>query len=350
MVPRRRALALLGAPAFAACAQEAANVSPTAAPTERVPTLVPATPSPVPPTPTPAPTATPAPEPEEWAGATWRGRVDVTPRDARQGTTVSVVVWSTEAQAVSVSYEGRDQPLVRDGNYFIGFFGVERLLARPGTRSLRFTLTDANNRRATRSDPADAIRVVDAEYATEDLIVDPKTEALLDQAKINAEEAVVNRVFSQWTPERRWRGPFAEPMISLAGPVPLTSDFGTRRTINGRPTTWPHEGVDYEVDTGDPIRACADGVVVLAEALHTRGNSVFIDHGWGVMSGYSHMFQWQVQVGQEVKKGQQIGLVGSTGFVTGPHLHWEIRVRNVPVEPLEWCQREPFARPDLTTL
>ena len=341
---------LLGALALTACAPQAADSAPTAAPTAPARTAPPVTPTSVPPTPTPAPTATPAPEPEEWAGATWRGRVDVTPREARQGTTLSVVVWSTEAQSVSVTYEGRDQPLVRDGNYFVGFFGVERLLARPGPRSLRFTLADASGRRATRSDAADGFRVVDPEYPTEDLVVDEKTLALLDQAKINAEEAVVNRVFSQWTPERRWRGPFAEPMISAAGPVPLTSDFGTRRNINGRPSTWPHEGIDYEVDTGDPIRACADGVVVLAEALHTRGNSVFIDHGWGVMSGYSHMFQWQVQVGQEVTKGQQIGLVGSTGFVTGPHLHWEVRVRNVPVEPLEWCQREPFSRPDLASL
>src|SRR5687768_11654579 len=148
MVARRRALAFLGAPVLAACAQQAADVAPTIAPTQRVPTALPATPTPVPPTPTPAPTATPAPEPEEWAGAAWRGRVDVTPRDARQGTTVSVIVWSTEAQSVSLTYEGRDQPLVRDGNYFIGFFGVERLLARPGPRSLRFTLADAGGRRA----------------------------------------------------------------------------------------------------------------------------------------------------------------------------------------------------------
>ena len=350
MLGRRRALVVLSAPALTACAPQAAEVVPTAAPTTRAPTAVPATPSPVPPTPTPAPTATPAPEPEEWAGNVWRGKVEVTPRDARQGVTVLVRVWSTEAQAVTANYEGRDQPLVRDGNSFVGLFGVERLLARPGARALRFTLVDPSGRRVTRNDAADGYQVVDAEYPTEDLVVDEKTLALLDQAAINAEEAIVNRVFSQWTPERRWQGPFGEPMMSAAGPVPLSSDFGTRRNINGRPSAWPHEGTDYEVDTGDPIRACADGVVVLAQALHTRGNTVIVNHGWGVMTGYSHMFQWQVQPGQEVKKGQQIGLVGSTGFVTGPHLHVEIRVRNVPVEPMEWFQRAPFSRPDLASL
>src|SRR5687768_12598089 len=137
MLRRRGLLSILSAPALSACAQQAAETSPTAAPTGRAPTAAPPTPSPVPPTPTPEPTPTPAPEPEEWAGSIWRGKVEVNPREARQGATVLVRVWSTQAQTVTATYEGRDHPLVRDGNSFVGLFGVERLLARPGARSLR---------------------------------------------------------------------------------------------------------------------------------------------------------------------------------------------------------------------
>ena len=358
MVSRRVALRLATVSmmpvAVAACAP---NGDPSAAPAGETPvpatTRAPATPAatatPLPPTPTPAPTPTPVPEPEEWAGATWRGKVDVTPRDVRQGTTLLVRVWSTEAKSVSVAYEGREFPMARDGNAYVSLFGVERLGPRPGPRQLRFTLIDGA-RRAGRNDPGDAYRVIDAGYATEDLIVDAKTMALLDPVKMNQEDAFLNGIMGKWTPERYWSGVFAEPMVSAAGSVPLSSDFGVKRSINGNPANWSHEGTDYEVDTGDPIRACANGKVVYVGELHVRGKVAIVDHGWGVMTGYFHMFQQQVQVGEDVKKGQQIGLVGSTGFVTGPHLHVEIRVRNVNVEPLEWFQRSPFDRPDLGTL
>ena len=132
--------------------------------------------------------------------------------------------------------------------------------------------------------------------------------------------------------------------------MPLTSDFGILRSINGGPYNWSHEGSDFEVDTGDPIRAIAAGRVVFAQELYVRGNTVVIDHGLGVFSMYNHLFRWDVQVGQEVGTGGAIGLVGSTGFVTGPHLHLEIRIHNVPVEPLEWLGRSPFERPDLASL
>lgn len=349
---RRRVLgvSLCMGPALAACgaAPQAAEPGSTATLTGRVVTAIPATPTAAPPTPTAIPTPTPAPEPEEWTATGWNGKVDILRRDPRLGSTLLVRVWSLQAQAVTTTYEGREQPLARLGNAFVGLFGVERL-GRLGPRQLRFTLADGN-RRVTRNNPEDAYRVVDAGYPVEELTVDAKTMALLDPIKMNQEDALLNGIMAKFTPERLWRGAFAEPMLSPAGPVPLSSDFGVKRSINGAPPTWSHEGTDYEVDTGDPIRVVADGKVVYTGELHVRGKVVVVDHGWGVMSGYFHMFQQQVQSGQDVKQGQQLGLVGSTGFVTGPHLHVEIRVRNVFVEPLEWFQRPPFDRPELAAL
>jgi murein DD-endopeptidase MepM/ murein hydrolase activator NlpD len=259
-------------------------------------------------------------------------------------------VWSAAAQSATVTLDGRDQQLMKDGEAFVGLFGIHRNLSQLGPRPLRFTLVDAVGRRVTRNDAADTFRVVAGAYPTEDLIVDEKALTLLDPVKVNQEEAFVSGIMGRVSPERHWKGPFGEPMFSPAGEVPLSSEFGTLRSINGRPTGWAHEGTDYEVDTGDSILACADGRVVYVGEQGTRGKMVIVDHGWGVMTGYFHMFQQQVQEGQMVKKGQQIGLVGSTGFVTGPHLHVDLRVRNVNVEPLEWFQRAPFSRPDLASL
>ena len=90
---------------------------------------------------------------------------------------------------------------------------------------------------------------------------------------------------------------------------------------------------------GTPIYAPAAGTVVLAEKLAVRGNVVLIDHGLGLFSGYWHQNQLAVVVGQEVKAGDLIGFSGDTGLVTGPHLHWEIRLNGIAVEPLQWVQQ-----------
>jgi murein DD-endopeptidase MepM/ murein hydrolase activator NlpD len=85
--------------------------------------------------------------------------------------------------------------------------------------------------------------------------------------------------------------------------------------------------------------APAPGRVVLAEMLKVRGNTTIIDHGWGIFTAYLHQSEIQVSVGDRVETGQIIGLVGGTGRVTGPHLHWEVWVGGVPVDPIEWTER-----------
>jgi murein DD-endopeptidase MepM/ murein hydrolase activator NlpD len=98
----------------------------------------------------------------------------------------------------------------------------------------------------------------------------------------------------------------------------------------------PHLGVDLAVPAGTPVIAAADGRVALAEGLRVRGNAVVIDHGLGVYTAYYHLSQIRVQPGQEVRAGDLLGLAGSTGLATGPHLHWELRVFGVPADPLGW--------------
>jgi murein DD-endopeptidase MepM/ murein hydrolase activator NlpD len=88
-----------------------------------------------------------------------------------------------------------------------------------------------------------------------------------------------------------------------------------------------------------PIHAPADGVIVLAQPLTVRGNAVILDHGWGIFSGLYHMSEINVTVGQRVKQGQVVGKIGGTGLATGPHLHWDLRVRGLNVDPLQWTRR-----------
>ena len=144
-------------------------------------------------------------------------------------------------------------------------------------------------------------------------------------------------IWSQVSPKPRWEGPFHYPVEAES--LRITSDFGTRRSYNGSEGASFHGGTDFGGGTGTPIYAPATGKVVLAESLIVRGNAVLIDHGLGLYSGYWHQSQIVVKEGQEVQTGDLIGYVGDTGLVTGPHLHWEMRLNGIAVEPLQWVMQ-----------
>jgi murein DD-endopeptidase MepM/ murein hydrolase activator NlpD len=116
--------------------------------------------------------------------------------------------------------------------------------------------------------------------------------------------------------------------------------FGTRRNYNNTGYTSYHTGLDFFGGTGGPILAPAPGTVILASELTVRGLTTIIDHGWGVYTLYLHQSEILVEEGQKVLAGDTIGLVGASGRVTGPHLHWEVQVGGVPVQPLDWIERE----------
>ncbi len=175
------------------------------------------------------------------------------------------------------------------------------------------------------------VAVVDTAYPVEEIFLPPGQEQLLDSAVVQAELNLRASIFATFTPERRWSGPFRLPMSS-----PITSPYGIGRSYNGGPVTDYHHGTDFLAQEGDPVYASADGVVAFAGPLTVRGNSVIIDHGMGVFSAYHHLSQIDVTQGHAVVAGQQVGRAGSTGLATGPHLHWEIAVRGVNVDPVLW--------------
>lgn len=155
--------------------------------------------------------------------------------------------------------------------------------------------------------------------------VDPPPE---QTARIARDTEFLRVVYTRSEPEPAWRTGMLRPVAE-----PANSSFGTRSVFNGQARS-PHAGTDFLSPSGTPIHAPAGGRVLGARSLYFTGNTVIIDHGLGVFSMLAHLSRLDVQEGQMVSRGDVVGLVGATGRVTGPHLHWALRVGTARVDPL----------------
>lgn len=224
-----------------------------------------------------------------------------------------------------------------DNGVQVALQGVHALLD-PGVYPLRLdaTLPDGSVQSYEQ-----LVLIVSGNYPEDPLLyVDPAT---IDPASTEPELQQLTSITAPATPTRYWVGEFISPAIAYAESTYFTSRFGNRRTYIGQGTTASvqgfHTGLDFGGGEGFQISAPASGVVVFAGPLTVRGNATIIDHGWGVFSGIWHQSKIDVVVGQQVKLGDVIGLVGGTGRVTGAHLHWELWVNGVQVDPLDWLNQ-----------
>ena len=258
--------------------------------------------------------------------------VDVTPLPSIQGTTVKIHIAVTEP--VSLGGMLIDRPLhffqIEEGSW-VALQGVHAL-TEPGIYPLRLeaTLPDGTVQ------SFEQMVLIKFGYYPNDPILVVNLE-MIDPAITEPEDAQIRDLVSQATPERYWEGVFKSPGYF---PDCYNSLYGNRRLYETEDGTLSisgfHSGVDLCGGAGLPIFAPAPGVIVFAGPLDVRGNATIIDHGWGVYSGFWHQSEILVQVGQKVETGDIIGRVGGTGRVTGPHLHWEIWVNGIQVNPLEW--------------
>jgi murein DD-endopeptidase MepM/ murein hydrolase activator NlpD len=147
-------------------------------------------------------------------------------------------------------------------------------------------------------------------------------------ARIEAEALFLRGVYSRSAGRRLWEGAFVRPVDD-----PANSAFGTRSVFNGEARN-PHAGTDFLSKSGTPVRAPNAGRVVAARDLYFTGNTVIVDHGLGLFSVLAHLSRIQVEEGETVASGRIVGEVGSTGRVTGAHLHWSLRVGEARVDPL----------------
>jgi murein DD-endopeptidase MepM/ murein hydrolase activator NlpD len=167
------------------------------------------------------------------------------------------------------------------------------------------------------------------------LEVDPVT---VDPSVTEPEKQLWESLAVPVTPEKMWNDLFSSPV-----PVDFkdcwTSLFGNRRSYNNGPYESFHSGLDFCGTVGTELYAVAPGKVTYTDTLIVRGGVVVIDHGWGVYTAYDHLSEILVQPGDIVRTGQVIGLGGDTGRTTGPHLHWEVWVGGVQVNPVDWLSR-----------
>ena len=150
-----------------------------------------------------------------------------------------------------------------------------------------------------------------------------------DLMRSERERKMLNKVL------KRKEGPaeFTLPLGKPASPLPEGKDFGVKQIFNGKPAAQPHTGADYLVPADMPVLSAADGTVVVAEDQFFPGNAVYIDHGDGLITMYFHLSEIKVKAGQKVEKGSTIGISGTTGRSTGPHLFFGVRWHGARINP-----------------
>lgn len=233
-----------------------------------------------------------------------------------------VAVIPTATRAAEAYYRGERVLLADYRGEQYAIVGIP-LSASPGLQS--FTLVDADGRRETLG-----FSIQDKEYTEQRLTITNKRQVnpnAEDMVRIRAESAEMTAAFSSWDDSLR-------PSLTMRAPVVgvRSSSFGHKRFFNGEPRA-PHSGMDIAADEGTPIIAPAAGVIRSTGNYFFNGNTIILDHGHGLISLYCHMNTIDVTPGTRVEAGEQIGRVGQTGRVTGPHLHWSVNLNNTRVDP-----------------
>jgi murein DD-endopeptidase MepM/ murein hydrolase activator NlpD len=224
----------------------------------------------------------------------------------------------------AVEFMGQSYPPIIDGEG--GFFFLLAVDLQAPTGSFPLVARYGNGDSAMETYE---IRVREREFPVERLTLPPKMVTpppeVLD--RIAREREAAAAVYRGTTPKALWSPPFERPTAGVP-----SGNFGRKRILNDIPKS-PHSGEDYSAPRGEVVRAAARGRVGMARDLYYSGITVLIDHGAGLVSQYFHLDGISVDAGQIVEKGEEIGRVGSTGRVTGPHLHFGIRLFSLRADP-----------------
>ena len=234
-----------------------------------------------------------------------------------------VKILKLDVQSDSMPYvdvEGHRALVVRDGSSWIAIIGIplsaplvpRQVIVRSGDgrKELQFTISDK-------------------QYASQSLKVAPGQVNLskTDLDRVNREKEIIEHATSRWSDGQ-------PETLRMPQPVPgvRSSSFGMRRIFNGESRS-PHGGMDIAAPVGTPVLAPLAGMVIDTGDFFFTGNTVFVDHGRGMISMYCHLSAVEVQPGQHVAAGATLGKVGMTGRATGPHLHWGLSLNRAWVDP-----------------
>jgi murein DD-endopeptidase MepM/ murein hydrolase activator NlpD len=243
------------------------------------------------------------------------------PKESRVPGGVAIVAVSSEKEAPRVEFGSYRSAVVQRDSKWWAVVGVP-LATRPGAQKLKVT--------SSKGTSEVAFTIKDKRYRTQELKianqrqVEPLPE---DLARIARENARTEKALSTFSTEL---GPTFQLRLPVRG---VRSDtFGSRRIFNGQPRN-PHSGMDIAAKTGTPIQSPAEGIVLDVGDFFFNGNTVFIDHGFGLVTMYCHLSKVDVKVGDRLTSGQVFGEVGATGRVTGPHLHFGVGLNRAMVDP-----------------
>lgn len=226
---------------------------------------------------------------------------------------------------VEVRWANKTVPFTRSGEDWRTVVGAD-LDLKSGDYPATVSFYYADGRSEVRDE---TVRVGSKSFPITRLEVEPRFVELSpeDLARTQRESRRLGAVFARIEAEALWSEPFTLPIANAEG-----SNFGHRRVFNDQPRN-PHSGADISATSGTPIHSTNRGRVVVIGDFFFNGNTVIVDHGVGIYSVYLHLSEIGVEEGQIVERGDVVGLVGATGRVTGPHLHWGFRVQNARVDP-----------------
>jgi murein DD-endopeptidase MepM/ murein hydrolase activator NlpD len=228
-----------------------------------------------------------------------------------------IPVASAKASAPHVMFRGKRALVVREHSNWMALVGLP-LSLKPGQYDLSVGNAVKKFRVISKKYPEQRITIKDPRK------VEPNPD---DMERINSEQPkidVAKNVFRD----------IQEVDLNLQLPAdgPLSSRFGLRRIFNGQPRN-PHAGLDIAIPTGTQVMSAANGKVIDTGDYFFNGNTVFVDHGQGLITMYCHLSEINVNVGDTVAKGQPLALSGMTGRVSGPHLHWSVIMNGTMIDP-----------------
>lgn len=251
--------------------------------------------------------------------------VTVKARSLQPGEVVVLSIANARAERVRVHAFKESIPAYREGDTWKAIVGVD-LDTKPGTYQVDIE-SSSGDAIAHATYPLTILpRVFRTRRLTvnEAFVTPPKSE----EPRIEREAALLAATWKASSADRLWTTAFLRPV-----PQDANSAFGTRSVFNGQPRN-AHGGADFLSPAGTPIHSPNSGRIVVARNLYFSGNTVIIDHGLGLFSMLAHLSRIDVHEGDAVTPNQLLGLVGATGRVTGPHLHWAVRAGDARVDPL----------------
>lgn len=259
----------------------------------------------------------------------WIENIEIKPLPLVQGKTTVVVVKAVDDITLSGSIGEQTLHFYGNGSgEYVAFAGIGAL-EKPGLYPVTIHGETTTGKLFDYTQPV----ILAAGGYTQEYVVGVDS-STIDPEIIQQEDDVLSQI-NQTEPHKLWTASFNYPVDEPC----LNSRFGNRRSYNNGQYQYYHTGVDFKVCADNlNIYSPAPGIVRYAGNLPVKGNFTLIDHGWGIYSGYAHQSEILVNAGDAVDTGQLIGIIGDTGRSVGPHLHWEIWINGIPVNPVDWAE------------